>query len=109
MNWTNLLLFILFFGAMLFLHELGHYLFAKLFKIKVEEFGFGFPPRIVKLFKFKETDVTLNWIPFGGFVRLAGDTDPSVEGGFSPPNRCRVLRPAWRPLMNLFLGYLSLP
>lgn len=105
MNWTNLLLFILFFGAMLFLHELGHYLFAKLFKIKVEEFGFGFPPRIVKLFKFRETDVTLNWIPFGGFVRLAGDTDPSVEGGFSaakPLARIGVLLGG--PLMNLVFG-----
>lgn len=105
MNWINLLLFILFFGLMLFLHEFGHYLFAKLFKIKVEEFGFGFPPRIVKLFKFRETDVTLNWIPFGGFVRLAGDSDPSVEGGFAaakPLARIGVLLGG--PLMNLVLG-----
>lgn len=105
MNWINLLLFILFFGAMLFLHELGHYLTAKLFKIKVEEFGFGFPPRIIKLFKFRETDFTLNWIPFGGFVRLAGDTDPSVQGGFAaakPLARIGVLLGG--PVMNLIFG-----
>lgn len=105
MNWTNLLLFILFFGIMLFLHELGHYLLAKLFKINVEEFGFGFPPRLVKLFKFRETEFTLNWIPFGAFVRLSGETDPDVPGGFGsakPLARIAVLLGG--PMMNLIFG-----
>ncbi len=105
MNFTNLLLFILFFGAMLFLHELGHYLVAKIFKIKVEEFGFGFPPKLVKLFKFHETEFSLNWIPFGAFVRLSGENDPSVEGGFGnakPLARIAVLLGG--PLMNLATG-----
>ncbi|HEY4693398.1 MAG TPA: M50 family metallopeptidase [Bellilinea sp.] len=105
MNFTNLLLFILFFGAMMFLHELGHYLVAKLFKIKVEEFGFGFPPRLVKLFKFQETEFSLNWIPFGAFVRLSGENDPNVEGGFGnakPWVRIAVLLGG--PLMNLATG-----
>ncbi|MHB0923209.1 MAG: M50 family metallopeptidase [Bellilinea sp.] len=105
MNWTNLLLFILFFGIMLFLHELGHYLVAKLFKINVEEFGFGFPPRMVKLFKFRETEFTLNWIPFGAFVRLSGENDPNVPGGFGsakPLARIAVLLGG--PVMNLIFG-----
>lgn len=105
MNWINLLFFVLFFGAMLFLHELGHYLVAKLFKIKVEEFGFGFPPRMIKLFKIKETEFTLNWIPFGAFVRLSGENDPGVEGGFGdakPLARIAVLLGG--PLMNLVTG-----
>ena len=104
-NFTNLLLFILFFGAMMFLHELGHYLVAKLFKIKVEEFGFGFPPRLVKLIKFQETEFSLNWIPFGAFVRLSGENDPNVEGGFGnakPWVRIAVLLGG--PLMNLATG-----
>lgn len=107
MNFSNLLLFILFFGAMLLLHELGHYLVARLFKIKVEEFGFGFPPRLVKLFKFRETEFTLNWIPFGAFVRLSGENDPNVEGGFGnakPLERIAVLLGG--PLMNLATGVL---
>ncbi len=103
----NLLLFILFFGLMLFLHELGHFLVAKLFKIKVEEFGFGYPPRIVKLFKFGETDITINWIPFGAFVRLSGETDPGVKGGFgdaTPWQRIAVL--SGGPIMNIVTGVL---
>lgn len=105
MNLTNLLLFILFFAVMLFLHELGHYLFARLFKIKVEEFGFGFPPRLVKLFTYKETEFTLNALPFGAFVRLSGENDPNVPGGFGnakPLARIAVLLGG--PLMNLITG-----
>ncbi len=105
MNFTNLLLFILFFGVILFLHELGHYLVAKAFKIKVEEFGFGFPPRLVKLGKFQETEFSLNWIPFGAFVRLSGENDPNVPGGFGnakPLARIAVLLGG--PIMNLATG-----
>jgi regulator of sigma E protease len=90
---------------MLFLHELGHYLFARLFKIKVEEFGFGFPPRLVKLFTYKETEFTLNALPFGAFVRLSGENDPNVPGGFGnakPLARIAVLLGG--PLMNLITG-----
>jgi regulator of sigma E protease len=104
-NITNLLFFFLFFGAMLLFHELGHYLTAKIFKIDVEEFGFGFPPRLVKLFKIKETQFSLNWIPFGGFVRLSGETDPSTPGGFGnakPLTRILVLLGG--PVMNLITG-----
>jgi len=75
--------FIIAFGLLVFLHELGHYLAAKLFNIQVEEFGFGFPPRLVKLFQFRETEFTLNWIPFGAFVRPKGENDPEVPGGLA--------------------------
>ena len=54
--------FILIFGVLLFIHEFGHFIFAKLFKINVEEFGFGFPPRLLKIGQFRETEITLNWI-----------------------------------------------
>jgi regulator of sigma E protease len=86
--------FLIAFGLLIFLHELGHYLMAKLFHVEVEEFGFGFPPRLVKLFKFRETEFTLNWIPFGAFVRPKGENDPTVEGGLaaaSPWARLLVL------------------
>ena len=56
MFWT-LLQFILAFGVILFLHELGHFISAKAFGVEVEEFGFGLPPRIVKLFTWKGTDL----------------------------------------------------
>lgn len=97
--------FIIAFGLLVFLHELGHYLTAKLFNIQVEEFGFGFPPRLVKLFQFRETEFTLNWIPFGAFVRPKGENDPDVPGGLasaSPWARLTVLFGG--PLMNLLTG-----
>ncbi|MEN4013510.1 MAG: M50 family metallopeptidase [Chloroflexota bacterium] len=105
MNVITLLEFVLFFGLMMFVHELGHYLVAKSFRIKVEEFGFGFPPRMVKLFQFKETIFSLNWIPFGAFVRLSGENDPTIPGGFGsakPLARIAVLLGG--PVANLLLG-----
>ena len=55
------------------LHELGHFLAAKLAGINVLEFGIGFPPRVGRLFMLGETEFTLNWLPIGGFVRPLGE------------------------------------
>ncbi|HEX9017756.1 MAG TPA: M50 family metallopeptidase, partial [Anaerolineaceae bacterium] len=101
----RILYFIIAFGLLVFLHELGHYLMAKLFHIEVEEFGFGFPPRLVKLFQFQETVFTLNWIPFGAFVRPKGENDPTIAGGLGAANpwaRLAVLFGG--PLMNIITG-----
>jgi regulator of sigma E protease len=56
------------------IHELGHFVAAKIFNIKVLEFGFGLPPRI-KGKKWGETLISINWLPFGGFVRLLGEDE----------------------------------
>lgn len=103
----TLLQFILAFSLIVFFHELGHFAFSKLFKIEVEEFGFGFPPRMVKLFKIKETEFTLNWIPFGAFVRPKGENDPKITGGMAAANpwkRFGVL--IGGPMMNLLVGLI---
>ena len=64
--------------ALVIIHEMGHFLAAKIFGIKVLEFGIGLPPRIKGLgFKRGETEYTLNWLPLGGFVRLLGEEDPT--------------------------------
>lgn len=55
------------------IHELGHYMAALWAKVKVEEFGVGYPPMAKKLFTKWGTHFTLNWVPFGGFVRMAGE------------------------------------
>ena len=92
-------------GLLIFVHELGHFLMAKYFNIAIEEFGFGYPPRIVKLFRLGETDITLNWIPFGGFVRTRGENDPDVPGGLAAANpyaRLAVLFGG--PIMNILTG-----
>ena len=68
-------------------HELGHFFAARLSNIRVEEFGFGFPPRALKLAERNGTIYSLNWIPLGGFVRPAGEDDPSVPGGLAAASK----------------------
>ncbi|MDX1662818.1 MAG: M50 family metallopeptidase [Candidatus Promineifilaceae bacterium] len=75
--------FALILTPIIFVHELGHFFAARAFKIRVEEFGLGFPPRAVKLFERGGTVYSLNWIPLGGFVRPAGEDDPTVPGGLA--------------------------
>ncbi len=94
-------------AALIFIHELGHFLAARMLNVEVEEFGFGFPPRITKLFEHKGTVFTLNWIPLGGFVRPKGENDPTIEGGLaaaSPWVRLGVLFAG--PVMNLLVGVI---
>jgi regulator of sigma E protease len=65
--------FILVLMPAVFIHELGHFLAAKAVGITILEFGLGLPPRMKKLFTYKGTDYTLNWLPLGGFVRPLGE------------------------------------
>ena len=61
-------------------HELGHFIAAKLSGVRVQEFGVGYPPRAFSFGKIGDTEYTLNWIPFGGFVRLFGDAGEKEHG-----------------------------
>lgn len=58
---------------LILIHELGHFLAGRAAGITILEFGIGFPPRIIRLFTWRETEFTLNWIPLGGFVRPLGE------------------------------------
>ena len=95
----SLIEFVIALSVLLFLHELGHYLIGKFSGISVEEFGFGYPPRMLKLFSIGGTDFTLNWIPFGAFVRFKGEEDPEEEGGFASAGK-------WQRFMTLIAGSL---
>lgn len=89
------------------IHEFGHFWAAKLSKIRVEEFGFGLPPRAVKLFERDGTIFSLNWIPVGGFVRPAGEDNPDVPGGLaSASKRARVFVLAAGSGMNFITAIL---
>ncbi|NLE07186.1 MAG: RIP metalloprotease RseP [Parcubacteria group bacterium] len=82
------LIFLIILGVLVFVHELGHFLVAKKAGIRVDEFGLGFPPRAKILGKKWGTLFTLNWIPFGGFVKIFGedyeeDEPDSKENSFS--------------------------
>ena len=80
--------FIIIFGALVSLHELGHFATARLFKVKVLEFGIGIPPRVWG-FKRGETQYSLNALPIGGFVKMLGEEDPSDP-------RSLAAKPAWQ-------------
>ncbi len=94
--------------VLVFAHEFGHFITAKLARVKVEEFGIGFPPR---LFGFKRGDTvySLNAIPLGGFTKMVGEEDPTLPGGLaskSIPVRFLVLSAG--SLMNILLPILLL-
>lgn len=76
MLFLTIVIFILILGALIFVHEFGHFAAAKICKVKVEEFGFGFPPKIFGI-KRGETVYSLNWIPLGGFVKMLGEEKES--------------------------------
>lgn len=75
----TLITFLLVLSVLVLVHEFGHFLAAKKAGIKVEEFGLGYPPRLFGK-KFRGTIYSLNWLPFGGFVRLYGEqTDKKIK------------------------------
>jgi regulator of sigma E protease len=70
----TIIAFIIIFSLLILVHELGHFCMARRAGVKVEEFGIGLPPKAKVLFKDKKsTEYSLNWIPFGGFVRMYGE------------------------------------
>lgn len=71
----NTLIFLAVLVGLIVVHELGHFLIAKFFKVRVDEFGVGYPPRAFTLGRIGETEYTLNWLPFGGFVRIFGESN----------------------------------
>jgi regulator of sigma E protease len=104
---STFVLFVVVFGGMVFVHELGHFIACRLFKIEVEEFGFGFPPKALTMFTWQGTEFTLNWLPIGGFVRPKGENDPDVPGGLSSANPWKRLGVMVAgPLMNLLTALI---
>jgi len=101
---VDLLIGIAVISVILLAHELGHFFSAKAVKVKVDEFGIGFPPRLLS-FKRGETTYSLNAIPFGGFNKLAGEEDPEVPSGLaarSIPTRLLVISAG--SIMNILLA-----
>ena len=75
-------IFMIFLGPLVFFHELGHFLFARFFGVKVEVFSIGFGPKLLK-FKRGDTEYTLSLIPLGGYVKMFGD-NPFDETKLTP-------------------------
>lgn len=112
---------------LIIVHELGHFVMARLIGVWAHEFGIGYPPRIVKLFTWRETDFTLNWLPLGGFTRLEGeqmfaeDEDTDEEESpeslaereeayrhslYAQPPGKRILLYLGGPLMNILTAWV---
>ncbi|HJP91065.1 MAG TPA: RIP metalloprotease RseP [Pyrinomonadaceae bacterium] len=118
-NLLYLLGFIFILGSAVVLHEFGHYLVAKLFKIRVETFSVGFGPRLFGK-RWGHTDYRVSAIPLGGYVKLGGDdSNAPLEGASAqdiPPEEMFNLRPRWQrvlvalagPIMNI-LTALAIP
>ena len=89
---VTIIIFILILGLLIFVHEMGHFIAARLTGVKVEEFGMGFPPRLFAI-KRGETVYSLNLIPLGGFCKMLGEEDPSEPRSLASK----------RPLTKLFV------
>src|SRR6266513_3519067 len=111
--------FIFILGSAVVLHEFGHFIIAKLFKIRVETFSVGFGPRLFGK-KGGDTDYRVSAIPLGGYVKLGGDeSNAPLEGEGAqdiPPEEMFNLRPRWQrvlvalagPVMNIITA-LAIP
>ncbi|GAI08403.1 unnamed protein product, partial [marine sediment metagenome] len=73
----TILIFLAVLAVLIIAHELGHFATAKAFGVRVDEFGLGFPPRLISV-RRGETRYSLNAIPLGGFTKMAGEEDPKV-------------------------------
>jgi regulator of sigma E protease len=109
---TSILSFIVVLGILIFVHELGHFLFAKLFRVGVLKFSLGFGPRLVGK-KFGETEYLISAFPLGGYVKMVGESDdeelsPEDAGRsfMSKPPLQRVIIVAAGPVFNLLFAYL---
>ncbi len=106
----SILIFLLVLSVLVFVHELGHLLAAKRSGVRVEEFGFGLPPRIFGR-KIGNTLYSINLLPIGGFVKLKGED--AEMAGFGDADSFASIKPSRRifivgagVLGNLFLAYL---
>jgi regulator of sigma E protease len=114
---STIIIFIAVLGILVFVHELGHFLVAKKSGMKVDEFGFGFPPRVFGVqkinssFKFiygnqqpidsNNTVYSINWIPLGGFVKIVGENNEEKDNPQSFVNK-----PFFPRLLTLLAGVI---
>lgn len=110
----TLIIFLIVLSALVLIHELGHFLAARAFGVKAFEFGIGFPPRVIGFVKdrgrwkrvkngdrteYKHTIWSINWLPFGGFVRLKGEQEDGIGDADS-----MAVKPIWKRLVIIAGG-----
>src|SRR3989338_9079275 len=95
---ATLFIFIVVLGVLILVHEFGHFYVAKKLGIKVEQFGFGFPPRLFGK-KFRGTLYSFNLFPLGGFVKIFGE-----HGEGEGIKESFISRPGWQKFLVIFAG-----
>ena len=102
----NIFYFLVVIGVLVLVHELGHFLAAKLFGMRVDRFSIGFPPRAFGK-KIGDTDYCISWIPIGGYVKIAGMVDESFDTEFAKedpkPWEFRS-KPIWQRMIVICAG-----
>lgn len=99
----TVLIFLAVLFVLILVHEWGHYITAKKTGMQVDEFGIGFPPKLYGR-KIGETEYTLNALPIGGFVRIAGENAEDIAAGESDNPRSFVRQPKWAQALVLIAG-----
>jgi regulator of sigma E protease len=108
--WLTLIAFICALGPLVFLHELGHYLMARLFKIPAETFSIGFGREILGWTDRQGTRWRVSWLPLGGYVKFVGDMSPASNPDdleLIPPelrDRAFQVRPVWQRFLVVLAG-----
>jgi len=101
---TTIISFVVLLLVLIFVHELGHFIAAKLLGVKVERFSLGFPPKAWSK-QIGETEYQLAWLPLGGYVKMYGE-DPSSEEEVPPELKSRSFshKPAWAKIIIVLAG-----
>ncbi|HOK08256.1 MAG TPA: site-2 protease family protein [Candidatus Hydrogenedens sp.] len=114
----SIVVFVIVLSILVFVHELGHFISAKLCNVYVDQFSIGMPPRVIGV-KIGETDYCIGALPIGGYVKMAGQEDVPLDEkereetyGHVPQERWFKFRPLWQryiiivsgPLMNFVLA-----
>jgi regulator of sigma E protease len=93
------------FGLLVVIHELGHFLAAKLLGVRVEKFSIGFPPRLFGK-KIGDTDYCISAIPLGGYVKLSGMIDESMDGQLTGAEYEFSSKPVWKRIIIITAGVI---
>lgn len=103
----TIIVFIVILGLLIFVHEAGHFIAAKISKVKVDEFAFGFPPRLISI-KRGETRYSINLIPLGGYVKLFGEEEEikKAHSFFGRPVGYRIFIVVAGVVMNFLLAII---
>ncbi|NOZ57878.1 MAG: RIP metalloprotease RseP [Calditrichaeota bacterium] len=103
---VTIVAFVFVLGLLIFVHELGHFLAAKAVGIRVERFSLGFPPRLFGV-KIGETDYCISAIPLGGYVKMAGMIDESLDADTIKGEPWEFMsKPLWARFLVIFAGPL---